>query len=194
MAIYRTTVRWTGFMGAPGYTNFHFTDLSADPGPVPARTATSAFFNSIASLLPSGVSWMTEGEVAVIDETTGMVTDYVVAEPNPSPGSGGAPGGYSAASGAVVTWNTAGVRNGRRVRGRTFLVPLGGNCFQNDGTLTPATISTINDAAEELVGESGFESGFCIFSRPSASGPGGVFPVIGHRVPDMAAVLRSRRD
>lgn len=181
-------------MGAPGYTNFHFTDLSADPGPVPARAATSAFFNAISPLLPAEVNWISEGEVAVIDESTGMVTDYVMAEPNPTPGRGGASGGYSAASGAVVTWNTAGVRNGRRVRGRTFLVPLGGNSYQMDGTLTTSAIGTINDAAEELVGESGFESGFCIYSRPSASGPGGVFPVIGFRVPDMAAVLRSRRD
>lgn len=194
MAIYRTTVRWTGFQGAPGYTNFHFTDLSASPGPVDARTRSSSFFNAIGSLLPSEVSWVVEGEVAVIDEATGQVTDYEMVNPDPTPGTGGQAGGYSAASGAVITWNTAGVRNGRRVRGRTFIVPLGGNTYQNDGTLLPATISTLNDAAVELVGESGFESGFCIFSRPSSSGPGGVYPVIGHRVPDMSAVLRSRRD
>lgn len=187
-------MRWTGFQGAPGYTNFHFADQAANPGPVEARTRTSAFFNAVSAVLPANVQWMTEGEVAIVDETTGMITDYETAEPNPTPGSGGRSGGYSASSGAVITWNTNGVRNGRRVRGRTFLVPLAGNSYEDDGTLTGSVITTLNDAAEALIGATGFESGFCIFSRPSTSGAGGVYPVIGHRVPDMAAVLRSRRD
>lgn len=194
MAIYRTTLRWSGFTGAPGYTNFYFADQAANPGPQAARDRTSAFANAIAPLIPSEVQILNEGEVAVVDETTGQVTDYVMVNPDATPGSGGAPGGYSAASGAVITWNTAGVRNGRRVRGRTFIVPIGGDSYQNDGTLTPSTITTLNAAAEELTGATGFESGFCVFSRPSASGPGGAYPVTGHRVPDMAAVLRSRRD
>lgn len=193
MSIYRVTVRWTGFQGAPGYSNFHFTEEVTTPGATEARARVSAFFNEIASLLPTDVSYLSEGEVAVIDEQTGMIEDYVTAIDDPVPGSGGAVGGYSAASGAVITWNTAGLRNGRRVRGRTFLVPLGGNAYQADGTLDSDAISTLQTGAQELVGDA-FDSGFCVFSRPSASGPGGAYPVTGFRVPDMAAVLRSRRD
>lgn len=193
MAIYRVTVRWDGFLGAPGYSNFHFTESVSTPGPADGRSRVVAFFNGFNTLLPADVEFTTSHEVAVIDEETGMVTGFeTVAEPG-EPGNGGDSGGYSAASGAVVTWHTSGVRNGRRVRGRTFLVPLGGNAYQPDGTLTTSAISQINDAATELVGE-GFDSGFCIFSRPSSEGGGGVFPVTGFRVPDMAAVLRSRRD
>lgn len=193
MAIYRVTVRWTGFQGAPGYSNFHFTEQVSTPGPEDGRERVRQFFNGINTLLPSDVSYQAEGEVAVLDETTGMVTDYILVDEDPATGNGGDAGGYSAASGAVVTWNTAQVRNGRRVRGRTFLVPLGRTAYEADGTLAPGTISTISQAATELTGE-GFDSGFCIFSRPSGGQGGGVYPVTGFRVPDMAAVLRSRRD
>lgn len=193
MAIYRVTVRWMGFMGAPGYTNFHFTENVGSPGARAGWDRARAFFNGINDLLPSDVRYLPEGEVAVIDEDTGMVTGYEMAEENPSDGGGGDSSGYSAASGAVITWNTSGVRNGRRVRGRTFLVPLGGNSYEADGTLTSEAIGTINTAAGELVGE-GFDSGFCIWSRPGAGGDGGAYPVTGFRVPDMSAVLRSRRD
>lgn len=193
MAIYRVTVRWMGFQGAPGYSNFHFHEQAGSPGARDGWERVFAFFNGVNSLFPTDVTYLAEGEVAVLDETTGMVTDYQTVSENPQPGNGGSTGGYSAASGAVVTWNTNGVRNGRRVRGRTFLVPLGGNSYQSDGTLTSSAISTINEAAEELVGD-GFDSGFSVYSRPSTGGDGGVYPVTGFRVPDMAAVLRSRRD
>lgn len=193
MAIYRLTVRWMGFAGAPGYTNFHFTETPTSNGGRDGWERSVAFFNAISDLMPLELSWIVEGEAAVLDEQTGQILDYETVSENPVPGSGGLPGGYSAASGAVVTWNTSGVRNGRRVRGRTFLVPLAGSVYEDDGTLTSTTINTINDAAVELVGE-GFDSGFCVFSRPGADGNGGAYPVTGFRVPDMAAVLRSRRD
>lgn len=180
-------------MGAPGYSNFHFTEQVGDPGARPAWERVAAFFNEVRTIMPNEVTFLVEGEVAVLDEATGMITDYVTAAESPTPGSGGVSGGYSAASGAVVTWNTTGVRNGRRVRGRTFLVPLGGSSYESDGTLTSDAIQTINDGAQELVGEP-FESGFCVFARPNNGADGGAYPVTGFRVPDMAAVLRSRRD
>lgn len=193
MAIYRVTVQWMGFQGAPGYSNFHFTESVSDPGVRAGWDRVRAFFNAVNGILPGEVEYRLDGEVAIIDETTGMITDYEVAEASPGTGHGGDISGYSAASGAVVTWNTAGVRNGRRVRGRTFLVPLGGMSYQSDGTLTSSAISTISDAAQEMVGE-GFDSGFGIFSRPTNGSAGGFYEVNGFRVPDMSAVLRSRRD
>lgn len=193
MAIYRITVRWSGFTGAPGYTNLHFGDLASGDGARDGWERSVAFFNEFNDLLPNDVSWLVEGEAAVLDEQTGQIVDYQTVSERPTPGSGGSPGGYSAASGAVITWNTAGVRNGRRVRGRTFLVPLGGGAYENDGTLSPSTISTLNSAAQELTGEN-FDSSFGVFSRPSNGGDGGFYEVTGFRVPDMSAVLRSRRD
>lgn len=193
MAIHRVTVTWSGFPGAPGYTNFFFTGDGSGGAAAASRSRVVGFFNEANVLLPIDVSFVIEGEVAVIDELTGSVTDYIAVVSDPAPGNGGMSGGYSAASGAVVTWNTAGVVNGRRVRGRTFIVPLGGGAYQSDGSLSSTTISTLQDAATELVGN-GFDSGFGIWSRPKASAPGTFWEVNGFRVPDMSAVLRSRRD
>lgn len=193
MAIHRITTVWSGFQGGPGYTNFFFTGDGSGGAAADSRAQVVAFFNGIANSLPSDVVWTVEGEAAVIDEVTGSITGYVMAEENPTPGGGGMSGGYSAASGAVVTWNTAGVVNGRRVRGRTFVVPLGGGAYQSDGTLATTTIAALQDAASALVGTL-FDSGFGVWSRPGTSGGGTFWEVTGFRVPDMSAVLRSRRD
>ena len=193
MAIHRITTVWTGFQGAPGYSNFFFTGDGSGGQAEESRNRVLAFWNAMNDLLPSDVSILTEGEAAVVDEQTGQITGYELVAQDPGAGSGQSQLGYSAASGAVVTWTTAGVVNGRRVRGRTFLVPLGGGAYQSDGSLTGDTISTLNEAAGEMVGDA-FDSGFGIWSRPGTSGAGSFWEVTGFRVPDMAAVLRSRRD
>lgn len=193
MAIHRVTTVWSGFPGAPGYSNFFFTGDGSGGAAAESRSRVVGFFSEINDLLPSDVQFLVEGEVAVLDELTGSITGYIMAEPGAVPGSGGLAGGYSAASGAVVTWNTAGVVNGRRVRGRTFVVPLGGAAYQSDGSLSASAIGTLQAGAEELVG-TGFDSGFGVWSRPGTSGGGSFWEVNGYRVPDMAAVLRSRRD
>lgn len=193
MAIHRITTVWRGFQGAPGYSNFFFTGDGSGGQAAESRSRVVSFFNTVNALLPNDVELLTEGEAAIIDEQTGSIVDYEMIVPDPTPAGGGDPGGYSAASGAVVTWTTAGVVNGRRVRGRTFLVPLSGIAYQADGTLTSSALATLNEGAEEMVGNA-FESGFGIWSRPGTSGAGAFFEVTGWRVPDMAAVLRSRRD
>lgn len=193
MAIYRVTAEWRGFLGAPGYSNFYFTEVPSDPGPEAGRNRVIAFMNGINPVLPSDVEYFVQGEVATVDENTGLVTDYDQLRSDVSPGTGGMSGPYSAASGAVISWMTPGVRNGRRVQGRTFIVPLGGSAYQADGTLASSTIDTLGDAAEELVGAD-FESGFSVWSRPGSAGDGEVWPVNAYRIPDMSAVLRSRRD
>lgn len=193
MAIHRITTVWSGFQGAPGYSNFFFTGDGGGGEATESRERVRGFFNGIRSLLPVGVQYTVQGEAAVIDQVSGSITGYIMVEPEPVTGGGTQVGGYSAATGAVVTWNTAGVVNGRRVRGRTFVVPLGGSTYQNDGTLLPATISTLQEGADALVG-TGFDSGFGVWSRPGTSGGGTFWEVTGFRVPDMSAVLRSRRD
>ena len=193
MAIHRVTTTWRGFPGAPGYSNFFFSGDGSGGEATTSRSRVVSFFAEVNSILPSDVEFLVEGEVAVIDEQTGSLTDYIMAAESPVAGTGGLSGGYSAASGAVVTWNTNGVVNGRRVRGRTFIVPLGSTAYQSDGTLSSSAISTLQDGAEALVG-TGFDSGFGVWSRPGTSGAGSFWEVTGYRVPDMAAVLRSRRD
>lgn len=203
MEILRVTVRWSGFAGAPGYSAFHFSSdagfwdggLLGDEAQAAADTAADRVanaFDTVGSHIPSEVSLAVESEVEIIDAETGEILGMVDVDAEvPSQPRG--EGGYSAVSGAVVNWRTNQYRAGRRIRGRTFIVPLAGGAYQSDGTLTSAPLNTLRTFASEMVGSAGGPE-FGVWSRPRA-GAGGVFaPVVSGNVPDMAAVLRSRRD
>lgn len=194
MAVYRVKLRWTGFTGAPGYTNLHFSAPTAhtQAGAQAAYDAAHAFGGNIASAIPQGVSIVTEGGVEVVEQTTNELVTVYSATTKANAG-GIQTAGYSSATGACITWETGEVKNGRRVRGRTFIVPLSGAMYQTDGTLTSACITDLVEAATVLAG-GGFNFG--ILSRPSALGAadGSFHTVSSGRVADKTAILRSRRD
>lgn len=193
MDIFRVQARWSGFTGSPGYSSFYFAGgggLVSDAQQVADRVA--AGFVEIAQHLPTGVAVQVESDVEVLDSDTGVLSAYQSIDP-PAPTVGTRTGSYSAASGAVINWNTQDVRFGRRIRGRTFLVPLSNASYDEGGTLSASALTQINDMADTIRGTD-LDSEFGVWSRPR-NGAGGVFATVtGHRVPDMAAVLRSRRD
>lgn len=194
MAVYRVKLRWTGFTGAPGYTNLHF-DAPTEPTTLGAQSvydAAHTFAANISSAIPSGVSITTEGGVEVIDQTNNQLITILSATTKPNAG-GVQTAGYASSTGAVITWETGEVKNGRRVRGRTFVVPISSVHYQTDGTLTSGLITDLQDAAGALAG-GGFNFG--ILSRPSISGAadGSFHTVSSGRVADKAAILTSRRD
>lgn len=193
MAVYRVSAQWTGFTGAPGYSNFHFTENpTGDTGSV-IRAQVRQFFVALNQLLPGSVTINISPTIEIFDETTGLLTGYETDPEQLDPVNGTGTGSFSGPSGAVINWLTSTVVNGRRLRGRTFIVPLRSTAYEDDGTLGANIIGDLNEAASVLSGPD-FESTFCIWSRPQGGGTGAVGPVIGHQVPDMAAVLRSRRD
>lgn len=193
MTISRVTAQWTGFNGAPGYTNFYFRDLADSDQAFLARNQVSAFFNSIKTYLPSVVSVTTQNPIDVIDEATGQIVGFGPSSETVPIVVGGSTRGYSGASGAVVSWETDGVRNGRRVRGRTFLVPLSSSAYDESGTLTAEVQTAIQDAATGLVTDTSVLE-MLVWSRPKAGSGGEAHVITSARVPDMAAILRSRRD
>lgn len=193
MAITRVTAEWRGFLGAPGYSTFHFHE-SASGGVVDdARQRVHSFFDGLRGTLPSSVEIDVLEEVEEYDESSGMLVGYARGTEELATIDGGNNASFAAPVGAVVHWNTNTVANGRRLRGRTFIVPMSNAAFEADGTIRGIELDMLRDAAESLSG-GGFESTFCVWSRPTGGGSGAVGPVISHRVPDMAAVLRSRRD
>lgn len=203
MNILRITALWSGFMGAPGYSNFFFnTDggfwdggLVGDATQEAANGAAErvlAAFNLMREELPSGVEIQLDPEADVIDSDTGEMLGIIEVPGGNAIGAGGG-GGWSAASGAVVNWRTNDFRFGRRIRGRTFLVPLAGSAYESDGTLAGGSRNAIRDFGAEMVGGTG-SADFGVWSRPR-DGAGGVWATaVAATVPDMAAVLRSRRD
>lgn len=197
MDMYRVTARWTGFSGAPGYSNFYFSSGFLDGGVLGEEAELLAervrvSFTQIGGLLPAGSSVTVMPEIPVIDSDTGVAQDFISID-QPEPVEAGTSTSYAGPAGAVVTWRTNDLRNGRRIRGRTFLVPIGTQHYEPDGTLDSGAISSIQDFADRLMGNP-LEGDLGIWSRP-VGGTGGVFAtVVNYSVPDMVAVLRSRRD
>lgn len=194
MALFRVKARWTGFSGAPGYNVFHFDAATEGAGPTAQECADElrTFYSALITRLPSAVSINIESGVEVIDELTGQLTDFAQITPGtPIVGSGS--GGFSSPTGACVNWLTDGVRNGRRLRGRTFLVPLGGSSYDADGTLGGPTLTAIQAAADVLAAS---PVDLQVYGRPTAAGAADGYAegVTSARVADKAAILRSRRD
>ena len=205
----RVTIDWTGFLGAPGYTNFYFRDFQgageidqaiADGAVAKVHTWIQAWDDG----LPNTVTLTIDPSVEVIEETTGELIGFFTTVPG-SPNVGGSTAPYSAASGACVNWYTDGVRNGRRVRGRTFMVPIGSNGMENNGTLNGTALNGWRTASATLIAGAGVGD-LGVWARPTPildvdgnptgeHNPDGIwYAVTSYTIPDKAAVLRSRRD
>lgn len=187
----------SGFQGGPGVATMYFLDVAT------AIESVSRFWGALSAVLPNTVHITPERSGDTIEDTTGALTGSWLGGVV-SAATGQNPGAYSAPSGAVVDWRSGTVLDGKRVRGRTFIVPLAAGGYQDDGTLSPGTIGTIQAAATQFIVEQ--SNSFVVWHRPykgrAALGTrparpahlGGHALVTASSVPDKAAVLRSRRD
>lgn len=198
--ILRVKSKWTGFNGAPGYTNFYFRDFSVSNEPTQAQAdaavaRTATFWNNVKSRFPTVVTISIQGDVEVVEETTGEMQGVFGVTPPPAHVGGATSSVYSGPTGMVINWRTAGVRNGRRVRGRTFLVPVATENFATDGTIDATKLASVQSTANDLASQTGTPD-LGVWARPTAPGAtdGQWYPVTSATVPDLAAVLRSRRD
>ena len=80
---------------------------------------------------------------------------------------------------------------GRRIQGRTFLVPLVASAFDSTGTISTAALATLQTAANGLVAYDTIDP--VVWKRPTPFTVGSFATITEARIPDMAAVLRSRR-
>ena len=188
-------MQWNGFTGAPGYTNLYF--LNPEEPTLAIRDTTAGrvktFFEQIKVALPSTVTIVFPNEMEELDTATGelLQTLPITTIANTV---GNLVGTFASPAGACVNWSTSQIVNGRRLRGRTFLVPLGGASFQTDGTLKDTDRTAIINSANALCG---FQDNLvlAIWHRPTLGGSDGVAAqVASASVTDKAAVLRSRRD
>lgn len=150
-----------------------------------------SFFSALTTWLPTSVHISFPAAGDSYNDVTGALTGSWTASTNADV-VGGSLDSYAAPAGACVTWNTAGIVNGRRVRGRTFIVPVARNGYDTDGTLAAALVNALDTAAANLVTASA--GGLLVWHRPVSGSGGSAHPVTGHRVRDKIAVLRSRRD
>lgn len=196
----KVATKWTGFSGAPGYTNFFFRDFSSTGEPTSAQATAAVarvqtFWSNMAAKFPPNVQLAIQGEVQVIEDTDGKLKDIFTVTPPANIVGGSATTTYSAPTGMVINWRTGGVRNGRRIRGRTFLVPCANNMYEADGSIAAASLASAVSTAQALADQTGTPD-LGVWARPTTKGAtDGIWQVVtGVTVPDMAAVLRSRRN
>lgn len=183
--IERYRVAWSGFTGSPGVSTFYYFG-SVDPA-----GSLHAMFDAIKGRFPSTVTWSFPATGDTIDDTTGDLNGSFSSAGAASV-TGTDAGVYSAASGVVIRWLTGTIVGGHRVRGHTFLVPLAGSAYQGDGSISTTPLGDIQTAVNTyLATTAGLAQ--VIWRRPGAPGGAGHVAVTGAIVPDLAAVLRSRR-
>lgn len=194
----RVTVNWTGFIGAPGYTNLYFRDFAAGDQTQAIADGSVAkvdtWLNAWIPSLPAAVTVGVDPSVEVIEDTTGQLQGFFNTTPEAAqPGTSA--GNYAAPTGGVVNWYTNGIRNGRRVRGRSFMVPLGPTAFALDGTLATTVLTTLRTATQTMIDAAG-AGDIGVWSRPTVAAPasGAWHAVSSFTIPDKAAILSSRRD
>lgn len=175
---------WSGFPGGPGVTTMYFLDTATAVGSV------HDFWDGIKGLLPSDVHIQVENAGDIIEDTTGALTG-AWSSAAATVVNGDASDKYAAPAGAVVNWLTETIGPHRRLRGRTFLVPLDGPAYQTDGSLGDTSIAAIQATADTFVSEQ--SASFVVWHRGTGSdGSNGL--VTAASIHDMVAILRSRRD
>ncbi len=198
----RHRVTWTGFIGSPGLSTFYCNAGYALNAPL------HYFLNSIAGVFPNDVNLQVEPAGDTIDSATGaLIGTWADTAQSLITGTSGVD--YSAVSGGLVQWGTNTFLSGRRLRGHTFLVPLGGSQYDASGQVINASVVNISAAAQAFVAATLGE--FELWQRPrlaesaytdrrgvvhpaiTARG-GGYGPVMTGKCRAVVTELRSRRD
>lgn len=187
MVYARVTATWQGTTGLPGYTRMKCDGLVMPQAAQGLADSMRTFFDTIKTYIPQDVTISWDGLAQMFSDNGQLIGEYSYTPPAQVVGANVQ--SYASPTGAVVNWLTNDFVNGRRVRGRTFLVPLGANAYATDGTLAPAAQTAIQTAAVSLVGA---PSSLLIATGQPAAGT--LHEVTGASVPDRAAILRSRRD
>lgn len=169
----------------PGVSIFY-----ADEAATGVTAALKTFYSSISDELGQGLAVNYPSSGDIIDSGTGAIVGTWTDTPQ-SPTGGNLSDAPVMGVGARVEWITGVVLNGRRVRGRTFIVPLAKSRFEGPGMLTSGCVSTLQSAASALVAATDLR----IWSRPGPTpgAMGGSALVVSAAVPDQVSWLRSRR-
>lgn len=174
--------------GAPitgtGLSTFYFSAGQANPA------AVKTFLTSLAPYLAAGVSMDVQNNGDVLDAATGTLTGVWVASGGGIVASSGN-AEHAQGVGARIRWRTAGIVNGKRVVGSTFIVPVHRLMYDTDGTLAAGMVTAVQAAGNLYVSSTTPNS--VIWSRPAPGRAGSAHPITSATFPDQVSWLRSRR-
>lgn len=179
---------WTAPGGGTGYSVFHFTTAGASGAAQTIADDTREFFLGLQSALPDDVIVSFDSEVLDMDPSGTLQAVWGV-----TPGAdvnGSITSGYARAQGARVDWATDQVVAGRRLTGRTYVVPVGSVFFDTQGLLTSAAVTDLQNAANAFISDTASNRPLRVWSRTHAVDS----VVTAASIPTQGAILRGRRD
>lgn len=189
MLLIRHTAVWEGTIGLPGYSQFYQSiantpSTSAQNG----HTAVRSFFSAIVGAIPGEVTVTVDPVYQTLDDATGEIQSEATVGTPSQVVVGANGGGFSSQVGVLMEWLTGTYIDGRRLRGRTYLVPIAGQ-FDLDGTITDGGMA-IFQAAWPWITED--QEDFRVWHRPVNGSGGSSAAITSGVVRDHACVLRSR--
>lgn len=196
---------WSGTSGGPGLSQHAVMGAAGgDWNPTGAQTAVNAvrtFWNALVANLPDEIRIQVSPVVDTYDRETGELFSSHTAGSVPGVVAGTATTGYAGGAGVKVTWNTSQIRNGRRVRGSTFIVPISGGIWTANGTIGTTAATQFNNAATTLISQlAAGGTPLAVWSRPhdatetKPARAGFATEVVSGTVGMKSAILRGRRD
>jgi len=187
----KVTLRWDGSPGSPGYSNFYGRSTGADEQVVADALgeALRTFSITLASLVHDSMSLVVLPAWQQLDDVSGNVLadGNLTTPPTAVVGTSGASGAGNA--GLAVNWGTDVFIAGRRLKGRTYVVPAPG-AFETNGTLTAGAISSVGDAARAFAVTGTVP--VVVWHRPVLGAGGSSFAITTVQITDRPAILRSR--
>jgi len=192
----RVQTVFTGWDGAPGLqTSFYHLDTTWQWAGYHQNVTdgVEAAYTAAAGLFPDGMTFTVNPIIDIFEDTTGEMLESFEGTSDPVSGMGGADWGPTA-TGLCVTWRTGGIVNNKRVRGRSFLVPVAATKIQSDGTPTMQALTEAGQWASTMEGGLSPYGDLVVWHRPINDLGGSSHIVTSHTITDQFAVLRSRRD
>lgn len=177
--ILRVRTVFTGFTGAPGLMTTYFRNPTAVWNPGDEQLALDRIkdaFTGRHANFPFIWKWGTQGQVDILEDTTGQVTGSLFGTPSGGAGASAVSGLAPVASGVLVRWLTSNYVGGRRIVGKTYLVPVGNNTPAPDGTLTLGAHTEFDAWGAAMLNKGATALQMVVWSRPRparAAGPSG---------------------
>lgn len=193
MSYTELVVVWSGVTGLPGYSKYRFIGELTGSQLNAAAANLGTWLNAIRPVIPLNVT-LTIQPGASTHSDDGTLTSELTIGTVPGPYVGSGLSTYSAASGAMILWNTGAINGGKKVRGRTYLVPATTGVLQNDGTILDATVTALTTAANVFATSTPSPA---VNSRARPNNPAAgdqTTAMISGQCQQKQVVLRSRRD
>lgn len=137
-------VRWSGGRIGSGATVLNFKSVASNAAAQTIANSTRTLFDSIKAYLPDEVSLTFDSEVLEKTEQDVMTASYPVSSPATVQGTSAT--SWQNGAGLMVRHNTGVILGGRRIYGRTFIVPAASGSFGLTGDVLPAAATAIQGA------------------------------------------------